>query len=1139
MRFFAPILIAFPLLLPCGEVAAQGPLLIREVVSREVGINVGAYSEPEIKEVVSREVGLFIGAEPEPPYKQVVSREVSLVMADAAAPPQVTQFTVTASPSGSTVTLDWSSYNPWQVRDVAYYEVYYSPSGPFSDVSSMTPLRIVPGETLSTVFNGLEEWQDHYFAVVAVDGLGNRNTTVQYRAAYVLTREVVSREVGLFIGAEPEPPFKQVISREVSLVMADAMPPPLVTQVNMTISPAGDTVTLDWSSYNPWQVRDVAHYAVFYSAIGPISDVSGMTPLRIVPGETLTTTFTGLTLWQDHFFAVVAVDGLGHAHTVVPTHGAYVLMPEVVSREVGLFIGAEPEPPHRQVVSREISVVVGSEAVPAPVTVQGGGFQAISSRTAFGAADLDWTHYNEWEQRDVVRYRIYVSTSFFDDVTGMTPHAISADGRQTATITGFSNEEIIYVAVVAEDALGQFNPAVYARSTKTSVNVLGDVSNLAATPAPTSIAYTWDLGGIGTDLGYFVREFRVYVNGSTMPVILAPDQRSWTATGLPPETAHSIRVTTVDIHGLESTGATIQSATTVWPIGSVDPAFAANVNGRVTCMAKTLDGNLVIGGDFTMVNGVTRNRLARLFPDGTLDTSYHPNVNGTVWCLVAANQNRLLIGGAFTAVGGVTRNRTAFLEPDGFLHSIHLSANNTVRSMTVQRDGRVLAGGDFTQIASATRNRLARFNADLTLETAFNPNVNDIVRTISVMPDEKIMVGGSFTSVSGQQRLRLARLNADGTLDAGFTMNASDVVFATLPLWEGGLLVCGTFSTLGGAPRPWIARLHTDGSLDEAFQPGCDSLIYSAVQQMDGKILLGGQFTQLGGQAVSRLGRLNPDGSLDTTFSASASDIVFALMLDDAGRIWAGGDFTLVNGVASARMARLLNHPATQRLAVLSASSLKWDLGGSFPATVDARFFLENGEDVWDPLSEAVKQPNGWELSGLNLPPSGRVLARVRSLGGIYSTSSSIHWVIQDYTLDTPLRLWKQQHLGDADAPDDGDSDGDGLLDLAEYALVTDPVSANNDHLRQALSYDGTHDRWRLVLQRDPARSDVMIEVQATSTLMEPWTTLATSLYGGAYAGPGYVSGEDGTPGIKTVEIRDVINADSAQRRFYRVRVHR
>jgi len=61
------------------------------------------------------------------------------------------------------------------------------------------------------------------------------------------------------------------------------------------------------------------------------------------------------------------------------------------------------------------------------------------------------------------------------------------------------------------------------------------------------------------------------------------------------------------------------------------------------------DGKIVIGGDFTAVNGVNVNRLARLNSDGSVDLSFNPGggANATVRAL-ALDGTSLVVGGDFT-----------------------------------------------------------------------------------------------------------------------------------------------------------------------------------------------------------------------------------------------------------------------------------------------------------------------------------------------------------------------------------------------------------------------------------------------------------------------------------------------------------
>ncbi len=95
--------------------------------------------------------------------------------------------------------------------------------------------------------------------------------------------------------------------------------------------------------------------------------------------------------------------------------------------------------------------------------------------------------------------------------------------------------------------------------------------------------------------------------------------------------------------------------------GRVDPNFTPPILGASSLLnppaAEVLsitlqpDNRLLIAGNFTSVNGVSRNNVARLNVDGSLDTSFDPGTgaNGTVEALVRNANDTVLIGGTFTA----------------------------------------------------------------------------------------------------------------------------------------------------------------------------------------------------------------------------------------------------------------------------------------------------------------------------------------------------------------------------------------------------------------------------------------------------------------------------------------------------------
>jgi uncharacterized delta-60 repeat protein len=111
--------------------------------------------------------------------------------------------------------------------------------------------------------------------------------------------------------------------------------------------------------------------------------------------------------------------------------------------------------------------------------------------------------------------------------------------------------------------------------------------------------------------------------------------------------------------------------------GSIDPSFQrSQFNGGGTLVAATAvqtDGKPIIGGNFTSVEnwttgeGTNRNYVARLNNDGSLDQSFGNDqalANNMVSAVAVQADGGVVIGGLFTSVNGLARNRIARLLGD-------------------------------------------------------------------------------------------------------------------------------------------------------------------------------------------------------------------------------------------------------------------------------------------------------------------------------------------------------------------------------------------------------------------------------------------------------------------------------------------
>ncbi len=260
--------------------------------------------------------------------------------------------------------------------------------------------------------------------------------------------------------------------------------------------------------------------------------------------------------------------------------------------------------------------------------------------------------------------------------------------------------------------------------------------------------------------------------------------------------------------------------------GSFNPGSGAD--NPVYALAETFAGpglprKILIGGSFATVNGFPRAGIAQLNDDGTVDTSFAPagvnSTNGTVYALAVYSTNdfnsgKILIGGDFTMINGLVRNHIARLNVDGSLDTSFdpgTGPNDSVRTIAIQVDGNVLIGGLFTSVGGASLSHIARLTPSGTVDAAFTPGpgANDVVDAIVLQEDQRIVVGGSFTLASGVTRNRLTRLNSDGTVDPAinFGLGADNFVSAIVIQADDKLVVAGAFTTFDGQSSPHIARV--------------------------------------------------------------------------------------------------------------------------------------------------------------------------------------------------------------------------------------------------------------------------------------------------------------------------------------------
>src|SRR5947207_4012778 len=185
-------------------------------------------------------------------------------------------------------------------------------------------------------------------------------------------------------------------------------------------------------------------------------------------------------------------------------------------------------------------------------------------------------------------------------------------------------------------------------------------------------------------------------------------------------------------------------------VSSAQDGFNPNANGTIRAMVSQPDGKMIIGGDFTTVGGIARNRIARVNPDGTLDATFNPNANSSVHAIALQPDGKILVGGEFTTIGGNRRACTARLDGEtGLPDSFNPAPDSYVYAIALQTDGQIMLGGEFFSVGGGPNNYiyhfLARVSAAGVLDRSFQHSyMDDYVRCIVVQPYGKILAGVDF-----------------------------------------------------------------------------------------------------------------------------------------------------------------------------------------------------------------------------------------------------------------------------------------------------------------------------------------------------------------------------------------------------------
>jgi hypothetical protein len=340
-------------------------------------------------------------------------------------------------------------------------------------------------------------------------------------------------------------------------------------------------------------------------------------------------------------------------------------------------------------------------------------------------------------------------------------------------------------------------------------------------------------------------------------------------------------------------------------------------SASVRTLATQTSGEILLGGDFITINGITRNRIARILPDLSLEAGFNPNASAPVYAIALQTDGEILVGGNFTGVGAIDRKYVArlyngiaadrlYANSASLIRWDRTGTNEVTQRVTFEIDtgsGYEPLAGTISQVAtgwqiipstplSGTTNnvRATAFPSD-----SHSSGTHQIVASLPISPEIEVRINNELM-VSGDSTVFFPRLQVGTTATA--TVVITNLGLATLTL-TSAVTITGQWEIVSQPAITSIAP-QTSVPFNILFRPASEGLKNGTLSIFsdDPNYSEATPFTvELSGEATA-----GPGGQ-DLEWQPGANDQVRALAKSSDNSVWLGGIFTTVLAASRPRLA--------------------------------------------------------------------------------------------------------------------------------------------------------------------------------------------------------------------------------------------
>ncbi len=244
-------------------------------------------------------------------------------------------------------------------------------------------------------------------------------------------------------------------------------------------------------------------------------------------------------------------------------------------------------------------------------------------------------------------------------------------------------------------------------------------------------------------------------------------------------------------------------------------------NGTVNSFITQPDGKIVVGGYFHIVDGISRNHIARLLPNGSIDTTFNPELvsfNSIIENIQQQSNGNLVIGGQDKGEANNFNDNTALrgvaiTDKDGYgLSNLEVPPPKltAVPFMEVDQNDRIYLGNkNLVRNGLDSFQQLWRFSIDGILEEKYDKKYitsSEFIWGYRAISDNNLLLWGYQLSYENYDTTFVVKILPSGERDTTFNppLTTDFVANSAFELDSGRIGVIGNMSNSTTPKSIWL-----------------------------------------------------------------------------------------------------------------------------------------------------------------------------------------------------------------------------------------------------------------------------------------------------------------------------------------------